>query len=94
MFRERPDVERLARRLIEHEDIATFVEVDEEIFAVMLDRHDFVGGIVIPRVVRHFLIMPLEISGLTFDGQDRRGIKVVADTTVREEVGSRVAGAD
>ena len=90
---QRPDVVDPAVIAIHNKDKAAFVQVNEQILAVPVEKQRFVGRVVVPQIVLDFLPVPLELPGFAFERNHRIGVEIVALPVLSPEIGGWVAGA-
>ena len=90
-----PDVFDLAASALVHEDVAALVLVHDQLFATAVEEPKFAQrGVVIPIVMRDFLVVPLQVSRIGIKRQDTGGIQIVAVARVAPIVIRRwIAGA-
>jgi hypothetical protein len=76
----RPDVLDVTVVLVEHEDIAALIHVNDQILAVLPEQQHLIGRIVIPHILRDFLPIPFQLPGLGVERDDRIGVKFASCT--------------
>ena len=70
----RPDVLDFTLILVEDENITALVQVDDQVFAVLLEQHHLVRRIVVPYALFDLLSVPFQLSGLGIERDNGIGI--------------------
>src|SRR5262245_38953819 len=85
-----PDVLH-AEIAVVHEDEAALVRMDDQLLTVALEHHELADGAVkVPRVVRQFLMIELQLAGIDIETDHRGRIEIVAGTrALRLVIGAR-----
>ncbi len=74
--------EKLSVGAIEHVEESVAVRMKQQLALAALpwsvDHNRGLGGVPVPEIVRSELVIPLELSGLAIEREDRVGIQIVA----------------